>query len=198
MRTRGESIRHQRDALIEWATKLGRTRTFSYVDRFMRVSEGAEHCVFHDSERGVAVKTTHVNRFEHSAYGEGIPATLLEYLERLEWQNTLFGDDIRIEGVASDEGQIEIITTQPWIVAHSDAPTPAQSEIDAYFAEFGFRKVEVNPDVPIYFHPELQIIVADAHDRNILRNETGRLVPIDLVIGSPGPLLTRQLHDRLA
>ena len=114
------------------------------------------------------------------------------------WQNTLFGDDIRIEGVASDEGQIEIITTQPWIVAHSDAPTPAQSEIDAYFAEFGFRKVEVNPDVPIYFHPELQIIVADAHDRNILRNETGRLVPIDLVIGSPGPLLTRQLHDRLA
>ena len=49
------------------------------------------------------------------------------------------------------------------------------------------------PDVPLYFQPEMGIIVADAHDRNILRNESGRLVPIDLVIGNPGPELLDQI-----
>ncbi len=119
--------------------------SFSHVEQFARVAEGAEHCVFHDPVRAVAVKATHVNRFGHSAFGEGVPATLLEYLDRLAMQNLLFGDDIRIEGVAFDEGQMEIITTQPWIVAHPDAPTASQPEIDAYFAEFGFRKVESQP-----------------------------------------------------
>ena len=198
VRTRGERVRAERRALIEWAEKAGKVVPFSHIEQFTRVSEGAEHCVFHDAVRAVAVKATHVNRFGHSAFGEGVPATLLEYLDRLAMQNLLFGDNLRIEGVAFDEGQMEIITTQSWIVAHADMPTPSQSEIDEYFGQFGFRKVELTPGVPIYFQSDIGIIVADAHDRNILRNESGRLVPIDLVIGKPGPELLRLILEQLA
>lgn len=163
----------------------------------MRVSSGAEHSVYHDSERRVAVKATHVNRFGHSTIAEGVPATLLEYLDRLAWQNLLFGDDIRIEGVASDEEQIEIITTQPWIVVHPDVPTATQREIDDYFEALGFAKLELIAGVPLYFQPELGVVVADAHDQNILRNESGELVPIDLVIGAPGRELLGKIREQL-
>ena len=200
MRARGESIgpqRAQRSALIEWARSVGKTLPFSHVEQFVRVSEGAEHVVFHDPSRGLAVKATHVNRFGHSVIAEGMSASPLEYVQRLVWHNTLFGDEICIEGVAFDEAQIEIITTQPWIVASPQQPSPSQSEIDAYFSSIGFCKVELVPDVPLYFHRELGILVADAHDRNILRNESGALVPIDLVIGRPGPDLLRRITEQL-
>lgn len=200
VRARGESVgsqRAQRFALIEWARSIGRTLPFSHVEQFLRVSEGAEHVVFHDPQRGVAVKATHVNRFGHSVIAEGKSASPLEYLERLALQNALFGDEICIEGVAFDEAQIEIVTTQPWIVASHQSPSPSQAEIDAYFSSLGFDKVELAPDVPLYFHPELGILVADAHDRNILRNESGALVPIDLVIGRPGSDLLRRITEHL-
>ena len=59
-------------------------------------------------------------------------------------------------------------------------------------------EVELVPSVPVFYQPDMGIIVADAHDRNILRNESGRLVPIDLVIGQPGPELLRLILDQLA
>lgn len=201
MRARGEGIsaeRAQRIALIQWAESAGKTLSFSHVEKFPRVAEGAEHAVFHDPSRGVAVKATHVNRFGHSVIAEGMAASPLEYVERLALQNELFGDDIRIEGVAFDEAQLEVVTTQPWIVASPLRPSPAQVEIDAYFSSLGFRKVELVPDVPLYLHRELGILVADAHDRNILRHEAGALVPIDLVIGRPGSDLLRRVEEHLA
>ena len=186
MRAHGEGIsaeRAQRIALIQWAESAGKALSFSHVEKFPRVAEGAEHVVFHDPPRGVAVKATHVNRFGQSVIAEGMAASPLEYFERLALQNELFGDDIRIEGVAFDEAQLEIVTTQP--------------EIDAYFSNLGFCRAELNPDVPLYFHPELGILVADAHDRNILRNESGVLVPIDLVIGKLGADLLRRIRENL-
>jgi hypothetical protein len=200
MRASGEGVgsqRAQRTALIDWARGLGKIVPFSYVEQFVRVSEGAEHVVFHDPERGRAVKATHVNRFGHSVTAEGKSASPLEYLERLALQNTLFGDDIRIEGVACDEAQMEIVTTQPWIVASHQHPSPSQTEIDAYFSNLGFCKAELVADVPLFYHRELGILVADAHDRNILRNESGELVPIDLVIGRPGVDLLRRITENL-
>ena len=200
MRARGEGIsaeRAQRIALIQWAESAGKALSFSHVEKFLRVAEGAEHVVFHDPPRGVAVKATHVNRFGHSVIAEGMAASPLEYFERLALQNELFGDDIRIEGVAFDEAQLEIVTTQPWIAASSSRPSPTQPEIDAYFSNLGFCRAELNPDVPLYFHPELGILVADAHDRNILRNESGVLVPIDLVIGKPAADLLRRIRENL-
>ncbi len=40
----------------------------------------------------------------------------LEYLERLLLQNQLFGDEIRLEGVAVEGGKTVIITSQPVLI----------------------------------------------------------------------------------
>ena len=200
MRARGEGIgaqRAQRRALIEWAQLAGKVRAFSHIEQFERVADGAEHVVYHDPARGVAVKTTHTNRFGHSTFAEGAMATPLEYLQRLAWHNSLFGDDIRIEGVAHDESQIEIITTQPWINAERSRSNPSPLEIDAHFSGMGFQKVELVPDVPLYFHGKLGLLVADAHDRNVLRNDQGGLTLIDVVVGAPGPDLLRRIQEKL-
>jgi hypothetical protein len=61
-------------------------------------------------------------------------------------------------------------------------------EIDIYFENLDFERVEVNPDVPLYFNQQMKVIVAivaDAHERDILRTEEGKLAPIDVVIGVP-------------
>lgn len=50
----------------------------------------AEHVVYYDDARALAIKATHANRFGHSAYAEGVPATPLEYLRRLGWHNAHF------------------------------------------------------------------------------------------------------------
>ena len=183
--------------MVEWAESSGKVIGFSHIEQFRRVAEGAEHVVYHDPQRGLAVKATHANRFGHSTLGEGVPATPVEYLQRLAWQNQIFGDDIRIEGIASDESQIEVVTTQPWITSHFQFPTPTLDEIDAYFRTYSFVKVCLTPDVPLYFHPQGGLLIADAHERNILRTETGVLAPIDVVIGHPGADLLRQIQSKL-
>jgi hypothetical protein len=189
--------RSERLALVQWAELRRRILGTQFIEQFRRVTEGAEHVVYHDESRGLAMKATHPNRFGHSARNEGLAATPLEYLQRLGWHNALFGDDIRIVGITFVEDNIEVITSQPWIV--SDGKQPAsQKEIDGYFEHLGFRRVEINPGVPIYFNERMNVIVADAHERNILRTEKGRLAPIDVVIGIPDPDLLERIHRILA
>jgi hypothetical protein len=183
-------------ALIEWANAAGKRVNFSHIEQFQHVAEGAEHVVYHDLIRGLAIKATHINRFGHSTDGERRSATPLEYLRRLGWHNILFGDDIRIEGIAYEDAQLEVITSQPWIVADLLRPLPTQEEIDAYFEQRHFKKAIINPDAPLYFNADINIVIADAHNRNILREEhEGKLYPIDVVIGRPGSKLHRALCE---
>jgi hypothetical protein len=44
------------------------------------------------------------------------PALPLEYLERLSLQNRVFGDDIRLEGVALEGNKTVVVTSQPILV----------------------------------------------------------------------------------
>jgi hypothetical protein len=39
----------------------------------------------------------------------------------------------------------------------------------------------------VFYHLGFNLIVADAHDTNILRDFNGNLAAIDVVIGTPGP-----------
>ena len=138
----------QRLALIKWARSQRRILDSAFIEQFRRVSEGAEHVVYHDQELGLAIKATHPNRYGHSARNEGLQATPLEYLQRLGWHNAFFGDDIKIVGITFFEETIEVVSTQPWIVA--DVTNPATpEEIDCYFAALRFRRVEVTPGVPL-------------------------------------------------
>jgi hypothetical protein len=195
IRTRGERIgepigvRHsERLALSEWAALNGRQLSFSYIEQFRPVGSGAEHRVYHDQARGLAIKATHTNRFGHSTYGEGVQATPSEYLRRLAWCNLLFGDAYAIIGIAfDDEQQIEVVCSQPWIVSHPIRPVPFENEIDSYFHGFGFLRSPLNPDAPVFYHLGFNLIVTDAHDNNILRDSNGNLAAIDVVVGTPGP-----------
>lgn len=183
----------ERAALIEWAVRGEKVLEPSCRESFRSVASGAEHVVFHDAKRGRATKVTYPNCYGHSAHAEGCGATPLEYLRRLSWHNILFGDDIRIEGVIYDEDQLEVVTSQPWIYS-GNRPVPTQGQIDDYFAGVGFEPVPLFPFAPLYYSEALRILVADAHDRNLLVDEAGNLVPIDLVIGVPSIQLENQVR----
>lgn len=108
-----------------------------------------------------------------------------EYLQRLIFQNDLFGDCIELKGILTGETGVQILTSQPWITAHPENPTPSDEEIDAYFEDLSFHRRE-NLPVAAYYNAEMDLAVLDAHSQNIIRDEQEQLVPIDIVIGQPG------------
>lgn len=182
-------------ALVEWAEVAGLLLPFSYIEQFSFIGDGAEHHVRKNEADGTAVKATHPNRFGHSTLDEGQSASPVEYLKRLAWQNQIFGDDIRILGVAYDDGQMEVLHSQPWISSHPIRPNPFKEEIDAYMGRFEFVSTSLDLDTPVYFSKAHGLIAADAHDRNILRDGDGVLTAIDLVIGKPGESIKCRIDD---
>lgn len=144
----------------------------------------------------MAVKATLPNKFGYSTLCEGW-ASPLEYLKRLGWQNLIFGDEIRLLGVAYEEDQMEVIHSQPWISVHPIRPNPFQAEIDVYLGSFGFVSTSLNLDTPIYYSAAHGLVALDAHDRNILRDHNGDLAAIDLIIGPPGVQLRQRIDEFL-
>jgi hypothetical protein len=185
-------------ALIEWARCGGRLIESNFLERFAYKGSGAEHRVYYDVVENGAIKVTHPNGFGHSAFGPGYQATPVEYLKRLGWCNRLLGDSFRVLGVIYDGEQLQVVSAQPWISAHEIRPHPESSEIDDYFKHFGFVRASENPDVPLYCTPDVGLLVADAHDHNVIRDREGKLAAIDVVIGSPGPELKRNIKALLA
>jgi hypothetical protein len=185
-------------ALCEWAALNSRRLPFNFIEQFTYVGSGAEHRVYYDRKLNVAIKATHTNSFGHSVYAQGFQATPSEYLRRLAWCNLLFGDDFRIIGVAyDDELQIEVVCSQPWIEAHQIRSVPFLDEITQYFARFGFCRPNIySPDAPLFYNPRLNLLVADAHDTNILRDVNGNLTAIDVTIGRPGARLLKEILDQ--
>jgi hypothetical protein len=182
-------------ALRDWASLNGALLPFDFIEQFKYIGSGAEHRVYHDQRENVAIKATHTNRFGHSTFGPGCQATPSEYLRRLAWCNRIFGDNFKILGVSIDEEeQVEIICSQPGITAHPIRSVPFQTEINNYFGRFGFARVPGAPDAPMFFHSELKLLVADAHDTNILRDSDGNFAAIDIVIGGVGEALRQELE----
>ena len=181
-------------ALIDWSRRFGRILEFRFIEQFDFVGDGAGHRVYKKTvPDSLAIKATHPNKFGYSTASEGW-ATPLEYLKRLAWQNLIFCDDIRIIGVAYEEEQMEVVTSQPWISANPIRPNPTKAEIDTYMGDFGFVSTSFDLDTPLYFNPELGLIAADAHDRNIIRDTNGDLAAIDLVLGPPGKEMASRIE----
>jgi hypothetical protein len=112
-------------------------------------------------------------------------ATALEYVVRLTLQNSYFGDDIRLLALVNCDQKLRVLTSQPHI-----AGEPAvYAEIQEWFRQLGFWRFEANERVAWYLRFE-NLLVADAHEGNIIRTASGDLVPIDLNIIRPtGELL---------
>jgi hypothetical protein len=109
----------------------------------------------------------------------------------LTWQNHVFGDSVKVIGVIGDRRIMQIVTCQPWIPPCIPA---TDAEIIDYLESLHFQRFEINPDVPMFFNEDLEIVLADVHVGNILRTEE-KLVPIDVVMGIPGPELRKKIRQ---
>ena len=104
-------------------------------------------------------------------------------------QNTSFDSTTIMNSLVTASGSLEFweerLASQPWIAAHSETPTPIEEEIDDYFEDLGFLRIH-SVEVAAYYHSETDLVALDAHTQNVLRDENGKLIPIDIVIGHPG------------
>jgi len=183
--SRRRLFEEEKSLLREWCARNGFELGQDALVGGRPVSSGAEHDVFFSDSENRAIKLTRSGGYGHSLVQEGKSALPTEYLLRLNYQNELFGDFIAFQGIISGETGLQILTSQPWITAHPENPTPSDEEIDNYFENLGFHRRE-NLPVAAYYNDEMDLAVLDAHAQNILRDEREELVPIDLVIGHPG------------
>lgn len=139
----------------------------------------------------------------HSQRWIGIPflrdATPFEYLIRLVVFNDTFSDDIQIEGVITDLGQIAVVTSQPVIRGR-----PAgQEQVRDFMEKMGFIMADCPPlgrknvSSLSFFHPEEHLAVFDAHAANFLISE-GIVAPIDALIVRPDEHLMESLEFYLS
>jgi hypothetical protein len=70
--------RAEREALIEWCSIHSKRIEPDALRRLKWVSEGGEHTVYRDWDSKLAIKVTHPNKFGHSVWEIGFPATLPE------------------------------------------------------------------------------------------------------------------------
>jgi hypothetical protein len=188
----GFGRQQQIDALELWLRDASLCVPKQALDAIF-VGAGAEHSTFFDVADGVAFKVTFDGRFGHCLRDEGAIATPLDYLERLALHNELFADDILLHGLLESSSGMRLVSSQPWIVAPIEQPSPAQEDIDLFLGEFGFVRSGAFPDGFVYFNAEADLVIGDAQPANVLIDEAGVLHPIDLVIARPAARFRERL-----
>jgi hypothetical protein len=163
----------EQSRLIQWAEangKLGFRRTIPEFGR------GGEHVVYFHRASQRYFKATRSD----AQLGYGIAlgsflrgATPSEYLDRLELQNSVFGDDIRLDRVIRNNGKPIIITSQP-AVEGVEAPAFV---IDALMLEKGYEKLAEGA-----FYDGRELFIFDLFPRNVIQTTSGDVFPIDPVI----------------
>lgn len=149
---------------------------------------GAEHYIQHSPDEPRVIKITYPGQFGlrmrftlkpgvlPSRLSEAmglLPATPLEYLDRLALHNELFGRSMRFLGLVRQEKGWSFVTSQ--IFLRGEKPTITQ--ISAFMAGYGFRKLG---DENAYFRESDHLAVFDAHARNfVLVDEVP--VPFDVL-----------------
>jgi len=101
-------------------------------------------------------------------------ATPAEYLDRLDLQNQIFHDDIRLERVVANHGRPIIITSQPAIKGEA----AAQAALDELMAGKDYEKLA---DGAYYDEPN-GLLIFDLFPRNAIQAADGQIYPIDPVI----------------
>jgi len=159
--------------LLKWAQS--ENRVFPLKENYDFA--GAEHQVWFQDGRvfkaAVSPKTI--------GFGEDGQVTLVDeksveaYLDRKWIHNTLFDDDFRLEGVCMDDGRVVPVISQPIM----EGDDPDLKEIEDFFKSKGMKCV--HPHIKGWFSEELNLVLADAHPRNLVRTRTG-VSAFDLVI----------------
>jgi len=109
-----------------------------------------------------------------------------EYLRRLELQNMLFGDDIKIVGLTRAD---RFAISQPTLRGGE----PSENEIRDVLEGAGWRRVPIEiQDLPpqlmgsAWWHKEEEVVLLDARKPNFKKTEYG-VLPIDMILADLTP-----------
>jgi hypothetical protein len=120
-----------------------------------------------------------LGNFRHAI--EFIHATPLEYLERWEASNEVFGDDVRLASVIQwPDGTISFGITQP---QYHGVPAEPR-DIDRFFKEAGWTRLKDPSGHAIFFNYAFGVMAIDAERRNCYLTD-GQLQPFDVILCRP-------------
>jgi hypothetical protein len=126
------------------------------------------------------------------ALGEALPT---EYLRRLDLQNELFGDKVRIIGLTRAN---RFVITQPTLRGGE----PIENEIRDILEEGGWQRVPIAVrNLPAqlmgsaWWHAEEELVLLDARKPNFKKTKFG-VLPIDLIIADLTPEMRNLFHLR--
>lgn len=145
----------------------------------MELEAGSEHSVYVDAATRRVLKVTHADRHGDGVVGQSM--SVLDYLTGLQLQNEAFGDDIRLEGLVEDEGELpRVVISQPFVKGR-----PAtQPEIEAFMEQRGFVKHKGS-----WYNAESKLRVTDAVPNNVRAyavNGGVQVVTIDVQVSREG------------
>jgi hypothetical protein len=116
-----------------------------------------------------------------------------EYLRRLDLQNELFGDDIRVIGLTPGH---RFAISQSTLRGGE----PGENEIRDVLEQAGWRRIPIGiQDLPpqlmgsAWWHPEEEVVLLDARKPNFKKTAFG-VLPIDLILADLAPEM-RRLFD---
>jgi hypothetical protein len=179
-------------ALIDWAQSSLFLRQESEFPIFgiPPVAFGQEHEAWYDEKTGRWFKATYPSKFGLSWGSDS--ATPLEYIQRLMLQNDFFGDDIHLEAVVQCGDRIRILTSQ----SHVQGEAANYAEIQKWFLSLGYQRLEIGSRIA-WYHLERNILVADAHEGNVIKDTSGELLPIDLNVVVPEGKMLEEIRTMI-
>jgi hypothetical protein len=125
------------------------------------------------------LKATYLDEFGHLPHG--IAASPVQYLERLHYQNLIFHDDIRLEGIlVTGRGHffsMRVVTSQPFV---NGRPGTAE-EIKTFFLNQGFRHIRMKRRDG-WYRREDGLLCSDTHGGNLLFSAASQLIAIDVPV----------------
>lgn len=183
----GDFSRPEREwaALIEWAHTGGWILPVDFPgpDR----EGGREHDVTLHEATGRWVKYTKRSASGYTVnWGEDATPFMLnaspsEYLQRLLWQNEVFGDDIHLVGLWEERPhQWRIVTTQPGLQGEpATLDDLAAAFVAAGFSLLPWRGIGYEGSLSLRFEG---FDVWDVHPANVLISPEGLPLPIDVIV----------------
>jgi len=127
-------------------------------------TSGEEHEVWNDFSTGRVWKV-----LRRPDYGKS--RSIRKYLVRLEAQNVVWGDDIRVEGILPDG---RMVTSQPFVAGrHPESPLELRNLLEKQ----GWS--EWNRSGTVWQTPDGVVLMEEVTPQNFIVNEEGQAVSID-------------------